>query len=213
MTPLVFLHGWGATSASFAGIRRAFEGVFPCIFVEFDCNPDRVMTLDDYVQHVENILVQHRVTRCNILAHSFGARVAVLLARRNPHMINKMVLTGAAGLRPKFSLRVAFKIRMYKVFKIGRGSVEYQKLTPSGKRTFQNIINRDLAPEITRLKTPTALIYGKNDKSTPIYMAKRWTRLQKGAMLHLYARCGHFAFIDCPDRFTHDALNYFTGDN
>jgi len=209
MLPIVFLHGWGANADSFAQVSRFFTGAgVQCIFVNFDCNPNREMTLDDYVEVVEQKLIDEKITRCNIVGHSFGCRVAVLLAGRNPHMIDQMVLTGAAGLRARFNLKVWAKIRLYKMFKIGKGSSDYSKLSPTGKHTFQNIIHRDLSREISKLKTPTMLICGKNDKSTPLYMAKRWTRLQKSSILKVYTEAGHFAFLDQPARFITDTYNF-----
>jgi pimeloyl-ACP methyl ester carboxylesterase len=208
MTPIVFLHGWGTDSTSFNIISRFFALTRDCIFIDFNCNPDRAMTLEDYVKFVEHRLVVQRVTHFNIIAHSFGARVAVLLALRNPHMVRKMVLTGAAGIRPKKSFIVWSKIRLYKMFGIGKGSADYAKLSKTGKITFQNIIRKDLKYEISLLKTPTLLIHGTKDKSTPPYMAKRWTKLHGASILKLYRGAGHFAFLDRPEQFISDAHNF-----
>ncbi|MDR0461840.1 MAG: alpha/beta hydrolase [Christensenellaceae bacterium] len=208
MEHIVFLHGWGANSGTFTGIAKFFESTHECIFIDFDCNPGTVMDLDDYADYVEAQLIEKRVTRCHIIAHSFGARVAVLLARRNPHMVKRMVLTGAAGLKPRFNLKIWSKIKLYKMFGIGKGSFDYARLCANGKRTFKNIIHRDLSFEISYLETPTLLIFGAKDKSTPIYMAKRWTKLCRSAILKTYAGAGHFAFLDDPQKFIHDAYKF-----
>jgi len=146
----------------------------------------------------------------HIIAHSFGARVAVLLANRNPGLVDKMVLTGAAGLKPRFNLRVWLRVRWFKLTGIGKGSSDYRKLSPAGKRTFKNIIRRDLSGEIAGLQVPAMLIWGGRDKSTPLYMAKRWTTLQKGATLKIYKHAGHFCFIDDPGRFVKDVWEFFS---
>ena len=36
---------------------------------------------------------------CDIVAHSFGARVAILLAATYPELVGRMILTGAAGIK------------------------------------------------------------------------------------------------------------------
>lgn len=208
METLLFLHGWGTNKESFAPIKKFFTENYRCIFVDFDCNPQKPMNLLDYTEFVEEILVREKVTHCNIIAHSFGARVAVLLTVRNPHMFRRMVLTGAAGLRPRFNLKTWTRIRLYKTFKIGKGSPDYQKLCTAGKITFQNIIRRDLRYEISWLKHPTLLIFGTRDKSTPLYMGKRWTKLQTSGILKAYKGAGHYAFIDQPARFIHDAHKF-----
>jgi pimeloyl-ACP methyl ester carboxylesterase len=226
MDPIVFLHGWGANSETWGGVSRFFETITDCVFVDFDCDPKTVMTLDEYADTAERIIapllkggnteISERGSnmgdfKINIVAHSFGARIAVLLAARHPEWIGRMVLTGAAGLRPRFSLRRWMRIKLYKWFKLGKGSTDYRRLSPEGKRTFSNIIGRDLAPEIARVTAPTLLLWGKCDKSTPIYMGKRWTKLCGSAILKTYPRAGHFAFIDARADFIRDAYKFLDG--
>jgi len=208
---VLFLHGWGGNENTFAHIRRFYESTAKCVFVNFDCNPNTIRTLDTYVEQVEEVIRQKNIDKCHIIAHSFGARVAVLLCRRNPELVDSMVLTGAAGIRPRFNFFTWLKIRWYKLTGIGKGSSDYQKLSPAGKRTFQNIIGRDLSEEISGISIPTLLIFGRTDKLTPLYMAKRWTKLQKGSRLVIYKRSGHFCFIDEPARFIKDSWEFLNG--
>jgi pimeloyl-ACP methyl ester carboxylesterase len=211
MLPILFLHGWGTNSASFTPILNFFKTQTTCITVDFDCNPAVVMTLNDYVDIAERELIKNKVTKCHIIAHSFGARVAVLLALRNPHIIERMCLTGAAGLKPRFNLKRFIKIKLYKIFKIGHGSADYKILSTTGKQTFKNIIMRDLHAEIKQVSQKTLLIFGKKDKSTPIYMAKRWTKAQKQSILKIYPSAGHCAFLDNTALFVTDAYKFLGG--
>jgi len=213
MDTIIFLHGWGAKSETFSPILGYFKRNFRVLCIDFDCNPNRVMTLDDYVTQVEEQLATEGVSRCNIIAHSFGARVAVLLSLRNPDLVKKMVLTGAAGLKPRFSVFRWLKIKYSKFrVKLGlkpcRGSADYRKLSPTGKATFKNIILRDLSAEITLLDVETLLIHGRNDRAVPLYLAKRWTKFQRCGTLEIYKHAGHFPFIDEPARFISDAQRF-----
>jgi len=208
---ILFLHGWGTDENSFAHIRPFFERNCHCIFVNFDCNPKRVLTLEEYSKEVEQILSNNAVEKCHVIAHSFGARVAVLLANRNPNLVQKMVLTGAAGIKPRFSLIKWLKIRLHKMGFKQKGSSDYRKLGVAGKITFQNIINRDLSAVIVDVDVPTLLIWGKRDKSTPLYMGKLWTKLQKTATMKIYKDAGHFCFIDEPARFISNVVEFFGG--
>jgi len=205
---ILFLHGWGADEHTFTPIRTFFGSNARCIFINFDCNPQHVYNLEDYTIHVEQALEREQITSCCIIAHSFGARVAVLLATRNPGMVEKMVLTGAAGIPPRPSLYKWLKIKWYKLTGLGRGSTDYRKLSAAGRHTFQNIIHRDLRPEIASLTVPALLVYGSRDKSTPLYMGKMWTKLQRNAMLKVYRHAGHFCFIDNPGAFIKDTWEF-----
>jgi pimeloyl-ACP methyl ester carboxylesterase len=140
--------------------------------------------------------------------------VAVLLLTRNPQLADKMIVVGGAGLKSRFNLKIWAKIKIYKIRKalFGRangGSADYKALTDNGKRTFNNIIGRDLTAEIKNLTTPTLLIYGGRDKATPTYMAKRWAKLCKTARYKIYGTAGHFAYLDNPARFIKDTQEFF----
>ena len=206
MRTILFLHGWGASPDSFVAIRKYFDNEYCTIAPALPTPPDEVWTLNDYVDYVQMILQRNNITKCDIVAHSFGARVAVLLAKRG--MVGKMVITGGAGLRPRFNLWVWLKIKIYKIFKLGKGSTDYKKLNANGKATFNNIIRRDLATEISTLDVPTLLITGERDRATPPYMAKRWARVAGNARYKIYKGCGHFAYLDNPTRFIKDAREF-----
>lgn len=216
MQTLLLLHGWGGNADSFAPVARYFARDYRVLAPEFPCPPATVYTLDDYVRDLELYLQAHQVTRCAVVAHSFGARLVALLNARQPDLFTKIVITGGAGLKPRFSFKVWCKIRWYKFRKrlFGKtdgGSAEYRQLDDNGKATFRNIINRDLAPEIAGLTAPLLLITGSRDTATPPYMAKKWQKLAKKvktSRLVLYRGYGHFAYLDCGARFIKDVREW-----
>ena len=245
MKTILFLHGWGGDEKSFAAVEGFFRANCNCIFVRFPCfrrgagndNPDRPWTLDDYADLVIRTLDEKQVQTCNIIAHSFGARVAVLLASKYPRRFEKLVLAGPAGIPKRFSLRLWIKIKLYKFRKWlsrGRksglrrqpgvlprndagvdlesndksGSSDYKVLDHNGKITFQNIIGRDLRPEIRHITTPTLVIWGRRDRAVRRYMVKLWTKLNSNTKLVIYRSAGHFCFIDAPTRFIIDVQEF-----
>jgi pimeloyl-ACP methyl ester carboxylesterase len=205
---ILFLHGWGGNSDSFAPIVNYFSKYYKVLSptMPSEAETQTVWTLDDYVNYIARILADNNIAKCHIIAHSFGARVAVLLARK--HIVDKMVIVGGAGLKPRFNIITWTKIKLYKWLKIGHGSSDYQKLTAAGKKTFINIISRDLSPEIQNAAVPTLLITGASDTATPPYMAKRWAKLCKNAAYKIYKNCGHFAYLDNPVRFIKDTQKF-----
>ena len=221
METILFLHGWGGNEQSFAPIEKYFRVYYNCVFIALPCfqmtdpnSPETPWTLDDYVNFVVKALDDKNISKCHIVAHSFGARVAVLLATRQPERFEKLVLTGPAGIKKRFSLRLKIKIWFYKLRKklfgnkVKGGSVDYKSLTDTGKATFQNIINRDLRNEITQINNPTLIIWGENDRAVPRYMVKLWTKLNSNTKLIAYENAGHFCFIDNPQRFIIDTKEF-----
>jgi len=164
------------------------------------------MSLEDYADEIEV------PDKCHIIAHSFGARVAVLLAQKYPDKIKKLVLTGPAGIKPRFSFWRWLKIRLHKLGFHQKGSKDYRKLSPTGKKTFQNVLHRNLRNEISQIAVPTLIIWGKRDTAVRRYMINRWTKLSPDTRIVIYKDAGHFCFIDHPDRFIIDTQNFLKGE-
>ena len=173
------------------------------------CPPAAVYTLDDYADDVDRYLQEHHVTRCVVVAHSFGARLVALLNARHPKLFTHIVITGGAGLPQRFRPQVWLKVRWYKLcrrlgWRTTGGSADYRNLDANGKQTFQNVINRDLSFEVAQITAPTLLIWGKCDRDTPLAQMRRWKRLVPHATTVVYRGKGHFAYLQDPARFIHD---------
>ena len=205
MENILFLHGWGGNENSFAPILPFLKTKYRCICVGMPREPDTPWTLEDYVKLVFEELDRLGIDKTHIVAHSFGARVTALLVTQQPERFDKLLLAGPAGIKPRFSLWRWFKIRLHK-WKIikGKGSEDYRVLSQNGKITFQNIIKRDLVPEISQIKHQTLIIWGTKDKAIKKYMVKRWTKLNQYTTLKKYENAGHFCYLDEPTRFIVD---------
>ena len=233
MDTVLFLHGWGGDENSFAPVISMFEKQFKCVNLKFpqfqqddpalgtkENSPDQIKpwTLEDYANFVERRLDELGIEKCHIVGHSFGARVAVLLVGRNPERFEKLVLTGAAGIRKRRSFKTILKILWFKIKKkvgkifgrkvVSGGSEDYRKLSDVGKVTFHNVIRRDLSAEIAKIAHSTLLIFGGNDRATPVRLGKKWQKLAQVALLKIYQYSGHFCFIDEPERFIVDVFSF-----
>ena len=218
METILFLHGWGGNGDSFAAVKKYFERDYCALSPAMPCSPDAVWTMEDYALYIEEVLRDSAVTRCHIVCHSFGARVAAMLIARNPQLVDKLVVCGGAGLRSKFRLSVWMKIRLYKfkrrIFGHARGgSSDYRALSENGKKTFNNIIRRDLSAEVAAITAPTLLIYGTRDRATPVYMGRRWKKLCPHAELKIYRGAGHFAYLDKGAEFIKDVIKFIQNNN
>lgn len=204
-TPILFLHGWGGNADSFAPISNYFARTQQVLTPTLPCPPDTVYNLADYARDVLKYLHDHGVTQCAVVAHSFGARLVAVLNAMQPTLFTKIVITGGAGLPPRRTLTRWWRLRKNR--KQG-GSPDYRNLSPNGKKTFQNIVNRDLTPEIGQITAPTLIINGDRDDATPCSMAKRWHRLVRGSQLKVYRGCGHFAYLDRAAQFIQDVRQW-----
>jgi len=219
MRTFLFLHGWGGNAESFKPISQYFERTIICgqacriLAPSLPCPPQAVYTLDDYANDVEAYLQEQQVTQCIVIAHSFGARIVAILNARHPDLFKQIIITGGAGLIVRKSFHVKWKIWWYKIrrrlgFKIHGGSTDYQKLDDNGKRTFQNIIHRDLSAEVRQIMVPLLLIWGSKDRDTPLVQLRRWCQLVPHAQKVIYKNKGHFAYLEDSARFIIDVTRF-----
>ena len=210
---VLFLHGWGGSTASFFGVEKyLLEQNYSTINLDFlgfgqSDEPRENYSLDNYVLLVKNLLKKLKITKVCIVAHSFGGRVAIKLAAETNY-VAKLVLVDSAGIKPRFNIKTFAKIKTYKLLKFLKskkliktnlekfGSGDYLKLSSSMKKVFVRIVNEDLTRYLSKIKCPTLLVWGKNDKDTPLYMAKKMKKHIKDSGLVVFKNSGHFSYIE-----------------
>ena len=195
--------------------RRVIAFDFPGFGKSF--TPTEPWSVDDYADLTAEVLRQIGQP-VDVLAHSFGARVAIKLAARGEKYLDKLLLTGAAGVKPKRSLGYYRKIATYKLLRrFGDAeklrqkyaSPDYLKLNPVMRESFKKVVGEDLTPLLKQVRRPTLLVFGKNDTETPPYMAKIMQKNIKGSAL-VWFDAGHFCFLECPARFYAVANAFFS---
>lgn len=176
-------------------------------------------SLDDYVSEVLNLVNALGLDSYCVVAHSFGARVAIKLALLDKRL-NKLVLTGAAGLKPRRTFKYYFKVYSYKILKKilkkerlkNFGSNEYKTLSPVMQRSYLKIVNTHLDKIAPSVVNETLIIHGELDRETPLYTARKYNKLIKNSRLKVLKGCGHFAFIDSPFDFNLQVENFLFGE-
>jgi len=166
-------------------------------------------SLDDYIKEVKERLKEQNIKKPHVIAHSFGARIAVKLASQNKNFFDKIVLTGGAGLKPKKTVKKTLKRLLFNFLKIFLPkerlkrfySKDYNLLSPVMQQSFIKIVNEHLEGCLDKIENKTLLIYGSLDKETPLYMAKRFNKNIKNSSLFIIKGAGHFCFVEKPSLF------------
>ncbi len=147
-----------------------------------------------------SVLEKECIDNAIIVGHSFGGRVAMEITAKFPDVVKGLVLVDSAGLKPRRKPSYYIKIAIHKLLKkFGmtglKGSKDYQVLSLIMKETFKNVVGYDQTCLLKDIKVPTAIFWGKDDKDTPFYMAKK---LKKGiANSELFIlQGGHYAYVD-----------------
>ena len=215
-SPILFLHGWGCDLSVFYNVVHQLPN-FTCYLVDFagfgkSKNPPvEGWTIFDYVQDVVRFLEEQGLNQVTIVGHSFGCRVAMVLASMHPKYVKKMLLVAPAGIR-KPSFKRWCKVLHYKIGKFlcrlgfiqnvtaRHGSADYNACENSMKNTFVKVVNQDLSHYAKGICCPTLIINGNTDTQTTLKHAKCLQKLIKNSSL-VEIDGGHFALFEHPKAF------------
>lgn len=173
-------------------------------------------SLYDYANEIKEILNLIGEQRVDVVAHSFGARVLIKLLEMGENRIDKIIFTGAAGLKPRRNAKFLLKRASFLLLKnfVKREklksfySEDYRNLSEVERQSFQKIIGENFDSEIGKIKNKTLIVFGEKDRQTPLYMAKKFKRLIKGSRLEIIGGAGHFCFSDKPQKFNAYAFKF-----
>ena len=202
---VVFLHGWGGNASAFLFVAERLKSFCRSIVVDFNGfgdtpEPDRPYSVGDYAGEVLSVLEKEGVKKAIIVGHSFGGRVALEIAGKFPDAVNGLVLVDSAGLKPRRKPSYYIKILLHKFLKkLGfrglQGSRDYRVLSFIMKETFKKVVSYDQTYLLEHINTPTLILWGKNDKETPLYMANKLEKKIKDSKLILLEG-GHYAYVE-----------------
>lgn len=210
---ILFLHGWGGNKFSFSQTINLLKSQFNILSITMPTIKPTisVWNLFDYVNLVENILSLHSIFEPIIVCHSFGCRVSMLLNKKIK--ISKIIITGGAGIKKenifkkiiknnnKIILKSIKNVNLYKKI----ASSDYFNLSKSNKETFKNIVNLNLT-FATKFQCPMLLFWGKHDKATPVWIARKLKRDNNSTLVT--TKGDHFSYIKESSKFNHFAINF-----
>lgn len=222
-SPVLLLHGWGSNISSFRPLIEFLQQRYKVIALDFpgfgqSDLPKITWDINSYTTFLTEFLNQTSLKKTNIIAHSFGGRIAIKLAVEHPEMINKLILVNSAGIIPRRTKKYYLKVLLAKTGKLAAkilghsgnkiksriykytGSKDFQKAGPM-RNTMLKVINEDMQPLLKKIAAPTLLIWGENDMETPVYMGRVMEKEIKDVGLVILKNAGHYSFLDQFQRF------------
>lgn len=220
---ILLLHGWGGNKDSFFKIKQLLKFQYNILSLTFPPNniytnipTDSIIPLDmyDYKNIVQNILQITNINKVNIICHSFGFRVALMLATTKID-IEKIVVTGGAGIRLEHSFLKKINNQFKSIWLKSHpedfskiASSEYIQLSNIDRQTFKNIVNKNLINFIKNLTCPIFAFWGKNDTATPIKMFKILKKLKPDIQYKIIKNGTHFCYLEHNNLFVDCCQNF-----
>jgi len=220
---VILLPGWGQNTEMMKAIANNLVNYFKVYNLDWpnfssglsgDLN--RVYDTDDYCEYLKEFIDRLEIKKPIIIGHSFGCRIAIRYAAKYQN-VYKMVLTGAAGLKPKRGIDYYFKVYSYKLMKkiiklpllhryqnkftAKAGSTDYQNATGYLKETFVKVVNENIEPLLGQVTCETLLVFGENDQATPLWMGKVMEEKMQNAALVVFENDDHYAYFNQANRF------------
>lgn len=243
--PLLILHGWGSSSAVMKPIAEKLKDIRTCYLIDFpgfgqSPEPPAAWDVDRYTDLTEAFI--HQIIEADsvdVLVHSYGNRVLLKLLSRSEikQKIDKVIITGGAGLKPRRSMKYYFRkytakllkapflilpnplrdkglnsLRRTKLWKM-LGSSDYKQLSGVMRETFVKSVTEYLDDLLPQIEHEALLVWGKNDTATPLDQAFRMDKRLKNGVLVEIENAGHYAFLDQPQQFTAICRAYLNPDS
>jgi pimeloyl-ACP methyl ester carboxylesterase len=215
--PIILIHGWGGSSKSLiplAGVlaNNGFRTVTIDLpgFGSSDA-PIEPFTMNDYVKMLNDLIKRLELKKPILLGHSFGGKVSMFYAVKHSGNISKMILINSSGIKPikttrtrisyalaktgKFLslippflfIRPAIKYAFYRSIVRERDYYQAKNL----KETFRNVINEHIDDSLSKIKTASLLLWGKEDVQTPLYQAEKLHKGLINSELDIIEGVGH----------------------
>ncbi|MEX0994298.1 MAG: alpha/beta hydrolase [Balneolaceae bacterium] len=238
--PLVVLHGWAGDSRVMVPLARSLAHLRTCLLLDLpgfggSSAPPEPWNIDRYADLVEAFIRNIDSSGVDLLVHSFGGRIALKLLSRPSiaEKIDKVLITGGAGMKPKRRFSFYCKKYLAKTLKLPflllpeamrekaltwlrgtglwkmLGSPDYRELSGVMRETFVLTVSEHLEPTLESIHHDILLLWGRNDEATPLYQGERLQKGLKNGALVVIEGAGHYAFLDKPKRFTAIAEAYF----
>lgn len=229
--PIIILHGLMGGLSNFKGVldyfpKKGYRIIVPELPVyNLPVLDTSVKSLSEFLH---SFIVYKKLKNFILLGNSLGGHVGLLYTKNYPEYVKGLILTGSSGLYennmgdgyPKRGDYDYIKKKSQDVFydpKIATKEIVdevFESVNDRNKliRTLalaKSAIRHNMAKELPKMETPTAIIWGANDSVTPPNVAKEFNSLLPDSNLYWIKNCGHAPMMENPDQFNQILKEWF----
>jgi 2-hydroxy-6-oxonona-2,4-dienedioate hydrolase len=233
---VIFLHGLGGEAsnwtANFYPISDYYH-VYAIDQIGFggSAKPPIEYKIQTFVDFLEAFMKELEIPKATIVGNSLGGWIATEFAVQHPAMMNKLVLVDAAGLTPgrrsdlpadlgrgsllgtRNTLNLIFYRKNLVSDEVVKRAFTHHMKVGDGftrQRTLAGIVlsNQFEDEKLHNIHVPTLLIWGRNDKVTPLSLGERFQRGIRDATLVILENCGHIPQVESPGTFNKTLLDF-----
>ena len=229
--PIIILHGLMGGLSNFEGVLDYFPPKgYKVIIPELPVYTLPVLktSVKSLSEFLHDFILHKGLKEVILLGNSLGGHVGLLYTKNHPEYVKALVLTGSSGLYennmgdgyPKRGDYDYIKKKSEDVFydpKVATKEIVdevYESVNDRNKlvRTLalaKSAIRHNMSKELPNMNTPTAIIWGAEDRVTPPNVAEEFNQLLPDSNLYWIKKCGHAPMMEHPDQFNQILKNWF----
>ena len=222
-TPIIILHGLMGGLSNFHGVTDHFpKKGYKVLLPELPIYgmPMLKTNVKQFAKFVEGFIEFKGLQDVILLGNSLGGHVGLLHTKMFPEKVKALVITGSSGLYESamgdgyprrgdydfiqkkaenvfYDPKVATKKIVDEVFATVNDRNKILKTLAIAK----SAIRHNMADDLPAMKTPTCIIWGKNDTVTPPDVADLFDELLPDSELFWIDKCGHAPMMEHPNEF------------
>lgn len=233
--PLLFLHGaggWPAWGAFFDRLADAYDVMVPEHpgFGVSD-NPPALRNVGDFAMYYLDFLDALGGPSVHLVGHSLGGWIAAEIAVRNAARLESLTLIAPAGVRVKGMIcgdnfiwsREEYARNLFYDQALAERELAH---VPTDEEADIDLANRYMAAKLGweprwfnpalegwlhRIRIPTLVLWGRDDKLFPSAYAKAWADRIPDVHVEIIAECGHRPQIEKPELAAQKVLAFIGG--
>lgn len=221
--PIVILHGLMGGLSNFNGVTSYFpKQGYKILIPELPVYTMPIIktSVGTFAKYVKDFMDHLDCKDAILLGNSLGGHIALLCTKMFPEKIKGLVITGSSGLYESAMGESYPKRGDYEYIKAKAENVFYDPSIATKEivdevyatvndrnkliRTLamaKSAIRHNMAKDLPKMKTPTCIIWGRNDNVTPPEVANDFNKLLPDSDLFWIDKCGHAAMMEHPEEF------------
>ncbi|HDZ14119.1 hypothetical protein LCGC14_0731060 [marine sediment metagenome] len=222
-SPIIILHGLMGGLSNFQGVTDHFpEKGYKILLPELPIYgmPMLKTNVKQFAKFVEDFIKFKKLQDVILLGNSLGGHIGLLHTKMYPDKVKALIITGSSGLYESamgdgyprrgdydfiqkkaenvfYDSKVATKEIVDEVFATVNDRNKILKTLAIAK----SAIRHNMADDLPAMKTPTCIIWGKNDTVTPPDVAELFNELLPDSELFWIDKCGHAPMMEHPEEF------------
>lgn len=222
-TPIIVLHGLMGGLSNFDAVTTFFSAKgYKVIIPELPIYGMSLLktNVKSFANYLKDFIDFKDLDNVILLGNSLGGHIGLYHTKLYPEKVKALIITGSSGLYESAMGSGYTKRSDYEVIKKKAQDVfydpaiatkdivdeVYETVNDRNKliKTIaiaKSAIRHNMAKDLPNMKTPTCIIWGKNDGVTPPEVGTEFNELLPDSELFWIDKCGHAAMMEHPEEF------------